>query len=178
MAVPTPPLQLGLKLFQSVQPALSTARLPSASSKPVASASVPEAPQPLDAASVRPIPAKVVSKAGKKAGWALAGVRPAARATELEAEDERETREACPEADDRCSDERRAVRAAEWSPEAWRASKRPEAAPKTSAATRPTAIATIAPIRVGRPRVGRRTFPRVLIASSRFLSGHGPGARS
>src|SRR3954447_25638871 len=48
------PVQVGVNPFQSMQPAVSIARLPSASSKPEASAIVPSAPQPvIDAASNR-----------------------------------------------------------------------------------------------------------------------------
>ena len=44
------PVQVtGAKLFQSVQPVVSTARLASTSSKPLASAIVPVAPQPVAA---------------------------------------------------------------------------------------------------------------------------------
>src|SRR6476661_5766378 len=45
------PVQVGVKPFQSMQPALSIARLPSASSNPEASAIVPSAPQPVIEAS-------------------------------------------------------------------------------------------------------------------------------
>src|SRR6478736_5463640 len=47
----TVPGQTGVKPFQSMQPAVSIARLPSASSKPEASAIVPSAPQPVIEAS-------------------------------------------------------------------------------------------------------------------------------
>src|SRR5947199_6012108 len=52
------PVQVGLNPFQSMQPALSIARFPSASSKPEASAIEPSAPQPLIEASVRLDPPK------------------------------------------------------------------------------------------------------------------------
>src|SRR5215471_17274452 len=54
VAVPRLPFQLtgtALKLFQSWQPALVTARLPSASSKPVVFAIVVPVPQPVAASS-------------------------------------------------------------------------------------------------------------------------------
>src|SRR3954463_8007623 len=50
------PVQVGVKPFQSMQSALSIARLPSASSKPEASAIVPSAPQPVIGESARPEP--------------------------------------------------------------------------------------------------------------------------
>src|SRR3954469_24465557 len=56
-AVAGAPLQVGVNSFQSMQPSVSTARLPSASSKPEASAIVPSAPQPvIEAASDRLVP--------------------------------------------------------------------------------------------------------------------------
>src|SRR3954452_10377804 len=51
------PVQVGVNPFQSMQPSVSIARLPSASSKPEASAIVPSAPQPvIEAASDRLVP--------------------------------------------------------------------------------------------------------------------------
>src|SRR3954466_2322126 len=53
------PVQVGVNPFQSMHPAVSIARLPSASSKPEASAIVPSSPQPvIDAASNRLEPPK------------------------------------------------------------------------------------------------------------------------
>src|SRR2546423_1843747 len=62
VAVPVLPLQVGLKLFQSVQPAPG-ARFPSASSNPLAFAIVPAAPQ-LTLASERLVAPDVLPKAG------------------------------------------------------------------------------------------------------------------
>ena len=63
MAVPVFPLQAGLKLFQSAQPVVSTLRLPSASSNPLAFAIVWAAPQ-LTLASEREVAPDVPWKAG------------------------------------------------------------------------------------------------------------------
>jgi hypothetical protein len=60
------PVQVsGAKLFQSAQPACSIVRLPSASSKPLASAIVPAVPQPV-AASDRGEAVELESKPGKR----------------------------------------------------------------------------------------------------------------
>src|SRR6476469_4211783 len=59
------PVQVGVKPFQSMQPAVSIARLPSASSKPEASAIVPSAPQPEIEASERLAKLEVEPSAGK-----------------------------------------------------------------------------------------------------------------
>src|SRR3954463_3723517 len=59
------PLQVGVKPFQSMQSVVSIARLPSASSKPEASAIVPSAPQPEIEASERLTALVAASSAGK-----------------------------------------------------------------------------------------------------------------
>src|SRR5689334_4838216 len=121
VAVPTLPLQLGVKLFQSVHPFLVTARSASASSNPVWSAIDPEAPQPVAARSLA-VPVEVLPRAGKSEKLALEEEWRAA------GEEEREAKEACPWARERSWVELTACRTAEPSPGRCCATWRPEAA--------------------------------------------------
>src|SRR5690348_15399489 len=104
------PVQVGVKPFQSMQPAVLIARLPSASSKPEASAIVLSAP-----------PGQMVA-AGAASRFVIGRNAEKNEAPELESEcwarNDRDTREACP-----------CVRA---SPGRWYAPVRPEAAPTVS----------------------------------------------
>ena len=159
-AVAGAPLQVGVKSFQSMQPSVSIARLPSASSKPEASAIVcggPLSPQPVEgkAASSRLAELEVEPKAGKS--------------EELEAEgaacpEARETRDACPWARESEWVELMALRAAEASPARCCATWRPEAEPRVSSETTTRATIAVAPTTLRR-RHGRPKFLPVLICA-------------
>src|SRR3954471_21958840 len=134
------PLQVGVKPFQSMQPAVSIARLPSASSKPLARAIVLAAPQ-LTAASERLTALVAASRAGKSEKLEL-GLERERRAACPEA---RETREACPWARESTWLELVALRAADASPARCCATWRPEAEPRVSSAVTTTATIAVAP---------------------------------
>src|SRR5215831_17433610 len=149
VALPTRPFQVGLKLFQSEQPAVSGARLPSASSKPVWSASDPSlAP---------PIPQPVDARSGERAEPAPVAERLA------EDPEERETDEACPWARESRWVELLALPPAEASPDLCCARMLPEAAPSVSSDTTTKATRTVAPIRLRRPLHDRRWLLGLLI---------------
>jgi hypothetical protein len=97
VAVPVLPLQVGLKLFQSVQPA-GAARLPSASWKPVWSAIPPLVPQPvgLNDCGNEAEPAAATSEELKRLELEPRYQFPS------ECREEREVRKACPPAREDC----------------------------------------------------------------------------
>src|SRR5215468_2946941 len=124
------------KLFQSVQPAVFTLRLPSASSKPESSAIEPLAPQPVEDRS-RGDAIEAGPKPGKSEEPRLESEWRAVLAEEWE------TDEACPWARESVWVELMAIPAAAASRDPWCAAGRLDAAPNVNDRPRTTARTTV-----------------------------------